>query len=668
MKLFFLYPGYFYPALVAMVILVFFYLRKKFAFRDFSYLYLVQKAYQQLSIWERLRNHLLLFVRLGILFFVAAIFARPFAFWQAPHQKASGIDLVIGLDNSFSLGWTSSGQSNLERAKKLVSQLKKILPENAAIYLFSFGEVVNWASEKFTYSEEELDRWVKMIDQKSEETNLAVAIQQAQKILKNRPTPNKVVLILTDGQKAFLEKENYRRDFLTALSLIDREKVIVLEVNPEKLPNRSIAHLEMTGSYLIGRINNYGFSEEESVFWTIRGPEKIISRKTFRFKKGKKTEEISFNQADLPEWGILEISDDNLSGDNFGYFSLPPATSSSILIFDGDPQFGSVRSESFYLRQALSSLGYYYKIATEKDFNPETLKKYRWIILANWRLTEKEEKVIEEYLNAGGKIIVFAGDKINPDIYNQADWLAVSIGDVLPEKETVVPLFMPDSFLPWPDFDWEKISVRAFAVQVKKDSQQFLALKSARPLLVGNNYGYFVATSADRDWGNLAIKPAYSCILEKMLSKQETAFAIPQMLNTGELRVFKNSVVISRNNQIKTLPANVEQLLKYSSSGWKELSLPVVLKEPGIYRISARIDTRQVNPVIAINFPEDFSESNLEKFTPEEFRRISQKKIYYLTEKQLSRVREIILGKSRATTFWLLLVIFLELEFFLGLR
>ena len=662
MKIFFAYPGYFYPVLAGMLLLLFFYWRKKFARRDFSYLVLVERALQQLTFWQRWKNHFLLILRLGILFLIGAIFARPFWYWHRPVKSGSGIDIVVCLDNSFSLNWKGSGMTNFDRAREIVKRLKENLPENVAIALLSFGNRVNWCSEKFSQREEELASWLALIEPGNEETNLAAAVRQASRMLENRASPNKVILILTDGQRSFLKKENLRNDLESALAAITKEKIIVIEVNPEKLPNRSISCRSGISEDLTAQINNYGLAMDEPVFCVLRSQGKIIARKFFRLKETG-TAEINFRRPELGEWGSLEISADNLIGDNCLYFVLPKITEDNILIFDGDPQFGSVRAESFYLRQALSAFNRKYRIAGENDFVRTTLQKYRWIILANWRLSESQAEILKEYLNNGGNILIFAGDKINAEVYNQQEWLPVIIGEFVPAKESVQPVFLPESFLPWPDFEWEKISVSALAVQKKDRSYSFLLLKNNRPLLVGNSQVYFVATTADRDWGNLAVKPVFSFILQKILSgPAEATREIPLMINTEELRIQKDSLVLVQMGQVKIRPATIEELAVYRSGEWEKLSVPRTLKEPGIYRIVAVVNNRRINQLVAVNFPPDFTESNLEKFSPADWRRISRGKVYYLQSGELNRVREIILGKPAELSFWLLLVIFLEIE------
>lgn len=122
-----------------------------------------------------------------------------------------------------------------------------------------------------------------------------------------------------------------------------------------------------------------------------------------------------------------DLNSDALAGDSVAYFPARVVRGIPALIVDGDPSASFGRSESFYLKRALSPLGpvpsgVVVDVVTESELEATPLEKYEVIFLCNvYRLGDKtlENLVrLERWAEAGGGLVIFPGDQIDEQFFN----------------------------------------------------------------------------------------------------------------------------------------------------------------------------------------------------------------------------------------------------------
>jgi hypothetical protein len=139
--------------------------------------YLWHKSIEDLhvnSIWQRLRNNLLLYLQLAVLLCVILAVIRPS--WQA--LRLSGNRLVMLIDNSASMQATDVQPSRLEEAKRRVGDLIDMMHSGDSAMLISFSDIAR-VEQNFTGNRQQLRAALAAIKPSQHGTNLTEALKLA---------------------------------------------------------------------------------------------------------------------------------------------------------------------------------------------------------------------------------------------------------------------------------------------------------------------------------------------------------------------------------------------------------------------------------------------------------------------------------------------------------
>lgn len=239
--------------------------------------YLWSRAIEDLhvnSLWQRLRQSLLLFLQLLLIALLAFTLLRPG--WQG--TELQGERFIFLIDTSASMAATDVGPSRLDEAKRqAIGMIEQMKPENAAMVI-SFSNVAR-VEQPFTDNRRTLRQKVELIEQTSRTSDLSEALRAASGLANpgqtgdpNNPLDNPAaeampatLYILSDG--GFYSVPNFRLGNLEPIYLKtagdEQQNVAIIafstEVNPEK-PDRVQA---------FARLENYGPAEatvETSLF------------------------------------------------------------------------------------------------------------------------------------------------------------------------------------------------------------------------------------------------------------------------------------------------------------------------------------------------------------------------------------------------------------------
>ena len=139
--------------------------------------YLWHKSIEDLhvnSIWQRLRNNLLLYLQLAVVLFIVLALLRPS--WQA--LRLSGSRLVLLIDNSASMQATDVKPSRLEEAKRRVGELIDQMHSGDSAMLISFSDTAR-VEQNFTDNRQQLREALAAIKPSQHSTNLSEALKLA---------------------------------------------------------------------------------------------------------------------------------------------------------------------------------------------------------------------------------------------------------------------------------------------------------------------------------------------------------------------------------------------------------------------------------------------------------------------------------------------------------
>ena len=235
--------------------------------------------------------------------------------------------------------------------------------------------------------------------------------------------------------------------------------------------------------------------------------------------------------------GQVSLKKDGLAGNAVANFTLDAQDKLRVLVVDGDPQTSLVQSESFFLSRALNPAGerdsslFLPTVIVPDALNAAALDSYQVVVLCNVAtLPDGFVGNLLNFVRQGGGLLIFGGDKIQADSYNQK--LAQVAPAELREKKT------------GPEASGEKIDkldAAHPALQIFADPILLESLKSSRvwgytrasargrslislangdPLLleqrIGTGKALLMTTTADRDWTDLPLKTAYLPLLQSL--------------------------------------------------------------------------------------------------------------------------------------------------------
>lgn len=139
--------------------------------------YLWHKSIEDLhvnSLWQRLRQNILLFLQLLVVLFIILSIARPF--WRG--TQLSGERFIFLVDNSASMASSDQQPTRLEHAKIRVAEHIDNMPAGSVAMIVSFASSAR-VEQTFTDNRAELKRRLASIKQTNESSSLLEALQVA---------------------------------------------------------------------------------------------------------------------------------------------------------------------------------------------------------------------------------------------------------------------------------------------------------------------------------------------------------------------------------------------------------------------------------------------------------------------------------------------------------
>jgi hypothetical protein len=272
----------------------------------------------------------------------------------------------------------------------------------------------------------------------------------------------------------------------------------------------------------------------------------------------------------------VALGDDALAVDNAVQLPFDLPAPLSVLVVDGAPQPVPFRDEVFYLESALKDdRGGRGRIALEvvgaDRLKPTHLAGVRVVVLANVaRLEDPAVAAILEHVKAGGGLFLTMGDQIDVEWYNRA------LGEVLPAKlrGTKGQALLDDAsvaeILSLTRFRAEHPVLRGLSAgaadelpglgRVRTHTLMLLepSAEATRDVLMrfsneapallervvsggGDGRVMLLATTIDRDWSDLAIRPGFLPLMRQIVLHLGGALEQggPRILHVGEPRVIR---------------------------------------------------------------------------------------------------------------------------------
>ncbi|MBF0499088.1 MAG: BatA domain-containing protein [Candidatus Riflebacteria bacterium] len=411
------------------------YYRKTPVKRDFPSLRLIRLSNQTLLNRSRLKNLILLMMRIFMILLLTFALARPFLSFGGNLSVGNGAPsaFVIVLDNSMSMGATHHGISLFNAAKaRAIEILERMGPnDKASIILLNDPGTVLFP--QLTWDKVDLKESIRNAGLTAAGTNLYGAMLPAIKMLMPIRSYKRSVYVISDVTK------NSWKPFLDAYDLkrVDSGLDLVLvPVGGETAPpNLAITELSLrTPVVLKGRsvpvqatVVNFGSHLQKTVLSIfIDGDKKleipvelqpgehrrVIASCTFA------AEGVSHVRANLPA--------DALVFDDSRHLAVKVLAPQKILILRPPPdEQGRDTPDDLYLRFALNPLNrreqtsFIIERRSPEEAVNVPLTPFTAVLLVNGRRLPPElVKSLGSYVMGGGNLLIIAGSRTDPNWYN----------------------------------------------------------------------------------------------------------------------------------------------------------------------------------------------------------------------------------------------------------
>lgn len=525
---------------------------------------LLKKALIARSQKIHVEDYILLVLRCLALFLIAMALLRPIFTASSGDGGSKDVGVVIGIDASYSMN--HGEHARFEKAIGKARSILATLGEGDPVSIVLMSKHPQMLFRRTGYDTAIFDKKLNALESASPHSlNLERNLEQLDELVAELKTATRECYIITDAQVTDWQGlSDQARTSLERLS--DQARVVVAPVTGSGMNNLALTDFAFSAGSLqrdasarfAANVRNMGVATIDSAAVEFFADGKLKSRQEVGQLAPGETRSVSFfTSFDTPGDVALtaRLSKDDLLDDNERHAIARVQSSVRVLCIDGD----------FLERDQVSPSGAYYLIhalrlkhqgelapikithVAASDMSREKLSNYDVVVMVNVPdVSEDLGKRLHQFTtgggsgNAGGGLIVFLGDKVDPEQYNQH--LASETYPVLPARlietashedagkgwgiatfESEHPLTQLIGRLPI-DLIAEARFGRAVRVEPTITSESILKLDDNKlPLLLGHkgenaSRVLLFTSSADRSWNNLPLHPLFTPLLQQSVT------------------------------------------------------------------------------------------------------------------------------------------------------
>jgi hypothetical protein len=462
---------------------------------------LLKRAPAQETRRRRLRELVLLALRVTAIFLLALAFARPY--FAHPASTPSRSALIVALDRSFSM----SAPGQLERAVSLARRALTDAPAGSAVGLLTFDDDAQVIAKPGTDRAAVLNALARVRPGYGG-TSYATALARAAEAL---GAAGGRIVIVTDLQRRGWDRADG--------SISDRVDVTVRDAGGPA-SNLAVSDLRTGGSGLSALIRNSGPTRRAGrARLAINGQPRAVMPFAV---DGAAVQEITF-PGRVPSTGEAVVEIDDATGyqaDNKAYALLDPPEPPTLLaiIGQGDPSRGS-----FYLERALQvdnarlfHLDTQLAAAFSAHATASAVGRYAAVFLLGTRgLSASGASALAEYVGRGGGVFVALDDQVEPAAVDRILGTRLSVSfQSEPHSIGMVPADARHPILTALDADaLNAVRVERVARAQLPQSQVLARFGDGSPALVERRQGagrvLLFASDVSNRWNDLPLQPAF---------------------------------------------------------------------------------------------------------------------------------------------------------------
>lgn len=644
----------------------------------------------------KMENFLLMLLRLLLLALLALAFAMPIIRTKKFGNLLSGTarDVAIVIDASYSMNYELTRQVTWHQATELATAIIEGLGDNDRFCVYLAGDQVTPVYEELMTKKEEAAARLKALPKPVGSSRLCPATIAALDAFEKDPRRGERELhIITDYQ--MLPWGSFRRSDsgdthttrgASAESVWDPSRVsdnttcfVTLLGAPEP-ENSAVAEIELeprlvtaeTPCQVTARLLRSGPPLETALSIYVNDAE--VARRSVMLGDGG-ADRVQFILP-LLSGGVhalrVETPEDSLPDDNAFYFLIRVREKLPVLCV------GDQRS-TLFLKTALAAgedegvATISVKVVTPGEIAGETLSAYSCIFLCDaTALPGQQITMVEQYVAAGGLLVVFPGDRTMLSDY--ALWATLPAEPVASGE---LPAAQRKRLLTWdkPQHPvlWELAEGginpgivaqrRLHYEQIREDAEIIISTGAGEPFLISRPHGrgmvMLFAVSADRTWSDFPLSPYYLPLAHQLVRYAAGIGAgAPYLWSAESIALAEYLPEATRDSEIKGPDGKPVAIRSAVVAGGATVNYAEGVTQPGHYTLRTP-ESGVARPALAVNIPRE--ESDLTPLKPQDVPEILGIAALHVAtgrEDLMKKLEDFRIGRSLGETLlWLALLV-----------
>ncbi|HSR12753.1 MAG TPA: BatA and WFA domain-containing protein [Thermodesulfobacteriota bacterium] len=229
----------------------------------------------------------------------------------------------------------------------------------------------------------------------------------------------------------------------------------------------------------------------------------------------------------------IRLAEDRLPADDRFYFPIEAREKIRVLIVDGDPRPAIKAGESYYVVNALSpgkgeGTPFHVQVVQEGELERADLKPFHALFLLN--VSQPPLPPLASYLQTGKPLFIFLGNRVNPEAYRRLPFFPWQLREI---RQGGVPVKIrpasageaPQAIKALWDDMGESLRKASFEryYKIARSGKTLFNLENGDPLLMeaeaGKGRVFLFASSADLDWNDLPLNAGYLPLIQAILKE-----------------------------------------------------------------------------------------------------------------------------------------------------
>lgn len=601
----------------------------------------------------RIEQLILLLVRCAIPILLAFCLARPVLTGWKTLEGNAPVSMVVLLDNSYSMDATDSGATNgdsesrFDQAIDAACEIVAATGRGSEVAVIQTGGSPTAIFDNPVFDSKAIIQRLRQQTGGFGQSDTQRSLDAGLATLSSMTNPRRELIVISDFQPADWDVigADTASAIETQMKAMNIEPSLTLIPVGDRKPNQAQGNVSVESLDFSARALGVG--------------QRLNLRANIRFEPGASDnkgnvrvvlridgEEFSTTEIAVAEQGtsqalfpckfktagshVVEVEvvhDDPLKTDNRLAAAITVWEQIKVTLVDGDPSSEPLKSESDFLAIALTPFTFGRStladlIQTEKvaphRFDDKSIADSRVVVLANVpRLNAQQLKHLTKFVDEGGAMVVFAGNRLDVNWYNEKMFNAGN--GILPCRfggvngatiRTATAPKTPSSKIVAQFFDhpalqffneaangdlssariqqWYRLPITDASTE--NEPIVMARLETGDPLLVERNRGAGVviqcATACDTDWSDLPLRPFFVPLMQQIVTTAASQLSPPRNIKTGEPA---SAIVKTKSNEIQVsikTPSGTKKSIQTSERGSGRLARFDGTQRPGVYTMT----------------------------------------------------------------------------------